>query len=97
MYIINGIAYAGKPVEILGIEHVKILEDRILLLTFNNGEKRIFDTAILNGPAFEPLKEDKNFNTASVEDGAVIWMNGEIDCAPEYMYKHSYQYDEVYI
>lgn len=30
----------------------------------------------------------------NVESGVVTWLNGEIDSAPEYMYNHSFHYDE---
>lgn len=97
MYIINGIAYAGEPADMIGIENLKICEDRMLLLTFNNGEKKLFDCTLLTGPVYEPLKDDAVFMTAAVEDGAVIWLDGSIDCAPEFMYEHSYRYDEVFV
>ncbi|MFR3946784.1 MAG: hypothetical protein ACLTZM_06560 [Ruminococcus sp.] len=29
---------------------------------------------------------------AKVVDGIVTWMDEDIDCAPEYMYEHSYAY-----
>ena len=68
---------------------VKILDGRRLLLTFMGGEKRVFDAHELNGPVFECLRDPEVFKTAGIEDGVVVWLNGEIDCAPEYMYKHS--------
>ena len=95
MYIINGIAYADQCTNTSEIISVKALDDMILLLTFSGGEKRLFDATILQGPAFEPLKDPNVFKTASVEYGAVVWLNGDIDCAPEYMYEHSYHYDEM--
>ena len=68
---------------------VKILDGMKLLLTFMGGEKRVFDAHELNGPVFECLRDPEVFKTAGIEDGVVVWLNGEIDCAPEYMYKHS--------
>ena len=32
---------------------------------------------------------------AGIEDGVVVWLNGEIDCAPEYMYEHSCPYEDA--
>ncbi len=96
MYIINGIAYAKESVEMLEIIHMKILDDRMLLLTFNTGEKRLFDAANLQGPVFEPLSDMAVFNMACLDDGVVTWLDGKIDCAPEYMYEHSYEYDELF-
>lgn len=74
---------------------VKPLPDRTLLLTFNNGEERLFDATILIGPAFAKLKDEKVFATPVLDHGIVTWDDGEIDCAPEYMYKHSYEYAKV--
>lgn len=75
--------------------HIKALEDGILLLTFNTGERKLFDTTLLNGPAFEPLKDESVFRSAYIDCGIVVWMDGQIDCAPEYMYQHSYPYNEI--
>ena len=30
-----------------------------------------------------------------IEDGVVVWLNGAIDCAPEYMYEHSCPYEDA--
>ena len=74
---------------------VKPLPDQMLLLTFNNGEERLFDATILCGSAFEKLKDEKVFAAPVLDHGVVTWKDGEIDCAPEYMYKHSYEYAKV--
>ncbi len=74
---------------------VKILDGRRLLLTFMGGEKRVFDAHELNGPVFECLSDPEIFKTAGIEDGVVVWLNGEIDCAPEYMYEHSCPYEDA--
>lgn len=74
---------------------VKILDGRELLLTFKGGEKRVFDAHELNGPVFECLSDPEVFKTAGIEDGVVVWLNGEIDCAPEYMYEHSCPYEDA--
>ena len=63
-----------------------------LVQSFSNGETRLFDATVLNGVAFEPLKDEKVFADAVLEHGVVTWQNGDIDCAPEYMYEHSYEY-----
>lgn len=72
MYIINGIAYADQCTNTSENISVKALDDMMLLLTFSGGEKRLFDATILQGPAFEPLKDPNVFKTASVEYGAVV-------------------------
>lgn len=92
MYIFNGMVYGGEPKDAIKIQNVKTLDDMILILTFTNGEQRVFDATVLQGSVFEPLKHPKIFKDVSIDHGVVTWMNGEIDCAPEYMYQHSYEY-----
>ncbi len=92
MFIIDGIVYGGESDEMMKVSDIKILPDRIMILTFSNGEKRLFDSSILQEGIYERLKDDAVFNSASIEHGVVIWENGAIDCAPEFMYKNSYEY-----
>jgi len=95
MYILNGIAYAPNFTENIEVQAVKPLDDMMLLLTFSTGEKRLYDgTKLLQYPAFKPLADEKHFLTAKIEDGVVTWCDGEIDIAPETMYKNSYSYSE---
>ena len=68
---------------------VKALGDYTLDLTFNNGERRVFDVAsYLEYPAFQPLKSISLFMQARVEHNTVVW-NDEIDMAPENLYLES--------
>lgn len=92
MFILNGIVYASEMQENMYIIDAKALDDMMMILTFSTGEQRLFDATILTGPAFEPLSDDLVFKNCKVVDGVVTWMNEEIDCAPEYMYEHSYVY-----
>jgi len=93
MYILNGIAYAHNDADIIEVHQVKPLDDMMLLLTFTTGEKRLYDgSKLLQYPAFKPLADKKVFVTAKVEHGVVTWCNGEIDIAPETMYRDSYEY-----
>ena len=96
MYIINGIVYAGTNEEEIRITDAKITGPLMMLLTFSNGEQRVFDASILTGEAFEPLKDEEIFNTFSISYGTLTWLNDTIDCAPEYIYAHSYEYDSIY-
>ena len=95
MYIIDGIAYAKEEQEFIEVVDVKVLDDLILLLKFNTGEQRVFDATILNGEVFKPLRDKKIFNNVQIDCGVVTWMDGDIDCAPEYMYENSYEYSRV--
>lgn len=95
MYIVNGICYAGEPVEGIEVVAVKVLDDMMMLLTFSTGETRIFDATVLEGSAFLPLKQKEIFENVILEHGVVTWVDGEIDCAPEYMYSKSFPYEKV--
>lgn len=88
----DGFVYADKPTDAIEVTNVKILQDRILLLTFNNGQQRLFDASVLVGEAFKPLDDDTVFHSVSIDHGVVTWLDGEIDCAPEYMYENSFKY-----
>ena len=55
MYFSNGFVYGGEPEAEIRISAVKILPDQMMLLSFTNGETRLFDASILKGPVFEPL------------------------------------------
>jgi len=96
MYIIDGIAYAGGLADGIEVEKIDALDDMMLLLTFSTGEKRLYDaTVLLEYPAFKPLENEKAFKSAKVEYGAVTWLDGDIDIAPETLYKNSFAYQEA--
>ena len=96
MYVINGIAYAGTPIQDMRVTAVKPLDDMMMLVTFASGERRLYDaTQLLEFPAFQPLKDETIFKGANVDHGVVTWMNGDIDIAPETMYATSFPYDEM--
>ena len=92
MYIRDGFVCGGEPAEMLKVKTVRPLRDGIMILEFNNGETRLFDATVLEGEAFELLKNEEVFMHPEIEDGVVTWNGGQIDCAPEYMYEHSYEY-----
>lgn len=93
MFILNGIVYASECPENIEITQATPLEDMMMILTFSTGEQRLFDATVLTGPAFQPLADTKVFNSCKVVNGVVTWMDEEIDCAPEFMYEHSFPYD----
>ncbi len=62
----------------------------MLLVTFENGEKRWFDTwEELDSPMYTKLRDVNIFMHPSIINGVVSWDNESIDIAPEYMYDHS--------
>ncbi|MCD7715761.1 MAG: DUF2442 domain-containing protein [Lachnospiraceae bacterium] len=93
MFEVNGILYAGTSEKLVKIKDAKVTGRKMLLLTFSSGEKRVFDAETLKGEVFLPLDEERIFRNFKIVHGVVTWMNEEIDCAPEYMYEHSYAYD----
>lgn len=93
MFEIDGILYAGSPKNLIKIQDAKVTGHMMMLLTFSSGEQRVFDAEELTGEVFEPLKNDEIFRNFKIVHGAVTWMNEEIDCAPEYMYENSYEYN----
>ena len=96
MYVIDGIAYAGELTPGIEVEKVVALDDKMLLLTFNTGEKRLYDaSALLKSPAFQVLEDEYAFKSARVEHGIVLWLDGIVDIAPETLYKDSYAYQEA--
>ena len=95
MYIIDGIAYAKEEQVFIEVVDVKVLDDMILILKFNTGEQRVFDATILDGEVFKPLRDKEIFNNVQIDCGVDTCMDGDIDCAPEYMYENSYEYSRV--
>ncbi len=78
------------------VQSVKPLEDMMMIVTFNTGEKRLFDAStLLHQPAFTPLKDRKVFSTPQIEYGVVTWADGTIDIAPQTMYQNSFEYQET--
>ncbi len=95
MYFHNGLVCGGKPEEMIKVVTVKPLHDQMMLLTFHNGEERLFDATILSGPVYAELQKEEVFMAPVLDHGVVTWKDGEIDCSPEYMYDHSYEYTKV--
>ena len=55
MFEVNGILYAGSAKELLKIQDAKVTGEKMLLLTFSSGEKRVFDATVLKEEVFTPL------------------------------------------
>ena len=76
---------------------VKYLHDYTLLITFSNGEKKVYDAQndIRQG-ALTKLKNKSFFAQAKIARGSVVWSD-EIDMAPETLYAESVACDEKLI
>ena len=75
--------------DFIQIIDAEALDNMKMILSFSNGETRLFDAKILDGSAFEPLKSKEIFKDCTIVDGVVTWLDEETDCAPEWMYSHS--------
>lgn len=68
-------------------------DDYKMLVTFENGERRIYNAVpLLTKPVFMPLKDISVFKKAYIEYGAVTWKDqdgNEVDICPDKMYMDS--------
>ena len=96
MYEIDGIVYGSEPKPDMEVTRVKDVGDFILLVTFSPGETRLVDcTELFPVPAFARLADKAVFDTWAIEDGVLTWLDGEIDIAPEALYRRAYEYPMV--
>jgi len=71
------------------VKSARAMDDYCLLLTFENGEKRVFDLKpYFDKPIFAGLKNITLFKTARVVSGSVEWQ-GEIDLSYDTLYLES--------
>jgi hypothetical protein len=73
------------------VSQVRYLDGFRLLLTFQQGKKKVIDLANhLNGEVFEPLRDVSYFRTVKVDPelDTITWDNGA-DFAPEFLFEHS--------
>lgn len=93
MYVLDGYVYGGAPAESLKVVNAKVVADLSMLVTFSTGETRLFDASeLLQYGAFMPLAKRSVFEGFSIDHGVLTWSNGEIDIAPEGLYKRTYEY-----
>ena len=73
----------------LAIKEVNPLDNYLLLLTFENGEKRQFDMKpYLDLGIFKELKDQRLFRTVKTNFDSIEWDN-EADFDPEVLYQNS--------
>lgn len=71
------------------LKAVTPLDDYRLLLTFGEGEKRLYDfKPNLNHKFYSPLADIKLFKAVSVNDGEIEWVTGQ-DFCPHTLYENS--------
>jgi len=74
----------GKEELLPRVKSVVALSDYILLLTFQNGEKKEYDVKpLLQYPMYKNL--EKVFPAATVQFGTVVWP-GNLDISPDTLY-----------
>lgn len=68
---------------------VKILEDYILEITFDNGEKKQFDVKpYMKFKIFKELKDKNKFKKVKISGLSIEWENGA-DICPDELYNNS--------
>ncbi|GHU09176.1 hypothetical protein FACS189431_6790 [Alphaproteobacteria bacterium] len=73
----------------LGVTAVSPLNNYMLLLTFENGERRRFDMKpYLDKGIFKELKVPNMFNTVRISFDSIAWANNA-DIDPEVLYSDS--------
>jgi hypothetical protein len=77
----------------LSVKEVKPLDEYKLLVTFENGEVKLFDmNPYLDKGIFRELKDLSLFKSAKVNFDTVEWQN-EADIDPETLYEDSIPYN----
>lgn len=70
---------------------VKPLNNYILEIKFENGEKKYFDVKpYLEFKKFDELKDEKIFKTVKIAGLSIEWKNG-VDICPDELYNNSYE------
>lgn len=88
MNMSNKISCAGESEPVIKVSGVRPMEDYKLWLRFNTGEAKIFDfRPLLDTPAFAPLKNTELFKQVYIDYGVPVWNDGDIDIAPEKVYR----------
>lgn len=81
------ICHADKPC--ISVIEVTPQTNYSLLLTFSNGEKKVYDAKpLLDKKIYSKLKDISFFMSAKADGCSVFW-NDDIDIAPEHLYEHS--------
>ena len=73
----------------ISVKSVRPLSEYQLLLTFENGEKKIFDMKpYLDKGIYKELKDESKFKTVRISFDSIEWCNNA-DIDPEFLYEKS--------
>lgn len=73
----------------ISVKSVRPLSEYQLLLTFENGEKKIFDMKpYLDKGIYKELKDENKFKTVRISFDSIEWCNNA-DMDPEFLYEKS--------
>lgn len=68
---------------------VEPLENYILAITFDNGERKQFDVKpYIHGSWYSQLKDNAYFNAVKPDGFTIVWLNGQ-DICPDDLYYSS--------
>ena len=80
----------------ISVKSVRPLSEYQLLLTFENGEKKIFDMKpYLDKGIYKELKDESKFKTVRISFDSIEWCNNA-DIDPEFLYEKSKKITEQY-
>ncbi|MCL1991108.1 MAG: DUF2442 domain-containing protein [Defluviitaleaceae bacterium] len=86
------------------VKHIKVLSGYKLLLSFDNGEKRIYDMSDKLEGVFEQLKHFNSFEKVKLIDGVPTWILAhtqtddlcyELDICPDAAYLDSTSFETL--
>lgn len=87
MYIVDGICYADDSTPVLTVSEITALDGYKLKVMFSTGvEKTVDFSPMLSYAAFIPLRDEAVFRDIKIDHGVPVWLDGEIDIAPEALY-----------
>ena len=73
----------------ISVKSVRPLSEYQLLLTFENGEKKIFDMKpYLDKGIYKELKDESKFKTVRISFDSIEWCNNA-DIDPDFLYEKS--------
>ena len=82
--------FRSEQEPIIKVCGVRPLPGHRLWLRFTTGEAKVFDfTPLLKDAGFAPLADEHTFAGVYIDYGVTVWNDGDIDIAPEYLYRHS--------